>query len=170
MRLRHSQCLARLLTLVLISIASVVLAGDLGPVIPKGVGEQCVAETGFMRRNHMDLIVHQRDETVIKGIRDEPFSLVECVDCHVQRDTNDVPIRVDAEGQFCSSCHEYVAAKIDCFGCHAAVPDATADNRVGDMHWLKDESLLALSLRNFKNLNTDEGEGHHADRISPKSE
>ncbi len=99
-------------------------AGERGPVIPQGKGDQCVAETDFMRRNHMDLIVHQRDETVIRGIRDEPFSLVECVDCHARSDTEGKAIRIDAEGEFCASCHEFVAVKIDCFSCHAAVPDS----------------------------------------------
>lgn len=115
-----------LLTMSWVSLASSLdgsLDGHKAPVIPKGKGEQCVAETDFMRRNHMDLIVHQRDETVIRGIRDEPFSLVECVDCHAQLDELNRPIRVDAKDQFCSSCHEFVATKIDCFSCHAAVPD-----------------------------------------------
>jgi len=107
------------------------LAADSGPVIPRGQGDACVAETDYMRRYHMDLIVHQRDETVIKGIRDEPFSLVECVDCHVQSDTNGEIMRVDAEGQFCASCHTYAAVKIDCFSCHAAVPADTS--KVGEV-------------------------------------
>ena len=125
------------------------LADGKGPVIPKAAGEHCVAETGFMRRNHMDLIVHQRDETVIKGIRDEPFSLVECVDCHVQRDANNVPIRIDAEGQFCASCHTFVAAKIDCFTCHAAIPDPIDGDRADAQHWLTDDQMLAMSLHTF---------------------
>ena len=120
------------------------MAGEPGPVIPKGKGEQCVAETNFMRRNHMDLIVHQRDDTVIRGIRDEPFSLVECVDCHVQRDANNEPVRIDEEGQFCASCHAYVAVKIDCFGCHAAVPDVAQQDSVDGSHWLPNKQLLAF--------------------------
>lgn len=101
---------------------------DKGPHIPKGKGEQCVAETDFMRRDHMRLLVHQRDETVLKGIRDEPFSLSECVDCHAQVAESGEPVRIDAEGQFCQSCHAYAAVKIDCFGCHAAVPDQAASD------------------------------------------
>ncbi len=79
-----------------------------------------------MRRDHMRLLIHQRDETVIQGIRDEPFSLAECVECHVQVADNGDALRIDAEGQFCQSCHAYAAVKIDCFGCHAAVPDQAA--------------------------------------------
>jgi len=99
------------------------VAEDHGPIIPQGKGVQCVADTDFMRRNHMRLLDHQRDETVIRGIRDEPFSLTECVDCHAQKDADGQPVRVDGEGQFCQSCHAYAAVKIDCFGCHAAVPE-----------------------------------------------
>lgn len=99
------------------------VAGEPGPVIPKGQGEHCVADTDYMRRNHMDLLTHQRDDTVIRGIRGEPFSLVDCVDCHVQKNDAGQHVRIDAEGQFCQSCHTYAAVKIDCFGCHAAIPD-----------------------------------------------
>ncbi|MEE9333136.1 MAG: cytochrome c3 family protein [Granulosicoccaceae bacterium] len=100
-----------------------------------------------MRRNHMDLIVHQRDDTVIRGIRDEPFSLVECVDCHVQRDAENKHIRVDEEGQFCAGCHSFVAAKIDCFSCHAAVPDTNQEESVDGNHWIPNKRLMALSSR-----------------------
>ncbi len=150
-RSRSSRCLAIFMTLVIFGLSALVLAGDRGPQIPKGKGEHCVADTDFMRRNHMDLIVHQRDNTVVKGIRGEPFSLVECVDCHVQRDANNVPIRIDAEGQFCASCHQFVAAKIDCFSCHAAVPDsdsvigAKKKARVDEMQWVPDERTSALA-------------------------
>jgi len=138
------QCVLLLLGLSLMWSSN---AGEPGPVIPKGKGDHCVADTDFMRRNHMDLIVHQRDETVIRGIRDEPFSLVECVDCHAQQNARNEPVRVDAEGQFCASCHAYVAVKIDCFGCHAAVPDVDNPKKVGSVdskHWLPHQQMLAF--------------------------
>ncbi|MBX2835749.1 MAG: hypothetical protein KTR35_02770 [Gammaproteobacteria bacterium] len=126
------------------------IAGDNGPVIPKAKGEQCVAETDFMRRNHMRLLVHQRDETVIKGIREEPFSLVECIDCHVQTNNEGEPIRVDAQGQFCQSCHDFAAVKIDCFGCHAAIPD---DSDTAALELDKEQSHYAhLSAQAFNHL------------------
>jgi len=143
---RQSQMLFRVALLVLgLSLAWSGNAGEPGPIIPKGHGDRCVADTDFMRRNHMDLIVHQRDETVIRGIRDEPFSLVECVDCHAQKNANNEPVRVDAKGQFCDSCHSYAAVKIDCFGCHAAVPDTEKIEQVGSMHWLPHKQLLAFN-------------------------
>lgn len=167
-----TQCLLLLMGL---TLSWVSLAGERGPVIPKGQGDRCVADTNFMRRNHMDLIIHQRDETVLRGIRDEPFSLVECVECHVQKDANNEPIRIDAPGQFCASCHAYVGLKTDCYSCHASVPDRAAnsdnaslsdsvavfDNAVSDKaildkkdpnkvirdHWLPHKQLLAFKSK-----------------------
>lgn len=105
-------------------VAAVDAVADTGALdIPRGKGDACVAETDYMRRYHMDLILHQRDETVIKGIRDEPFSLVECVNCHAGNDTQGQAVRIDEEGQFCQVCHQYAAVRIDCFGCHRATPD-----------------------------------------------
>lgn len=96
-----------------------------GYVIPgsKAAGlSSCVRETPFMRRNHMELILHQRDLTVHQGIRGVPESLAGCVDCHVGYDDRGHPVSVYAEGQFCRSCHEFTAVDLDCFGCHATVP------------------------------------------------
>lgn len=98
------------------------------PEIPPATkGEQCVAETDFMRKNHMKMLNHQRDETVIDGVRGNPYSLVGCVDCHAQRDAGNKPVRIDAEGQFCETCHAFAAVKIDCFSCHAAIPDDSSE-------------------------------------------
>ncbi len=85
-------------------------------------GQTCVAPTDVMRRDHMDMLMHQRDETVIRGIRTERFSLTGCVSCHAATDAAGEFLRVDAPAQFCSTCHEYTAVEMDCFGCHAAVP------------------------------------------------
>ena len=38
-------------------------------------GDQCVEPSDIMRRNHMTYLMHQRDETVIKGIRGKKYSL-----------------------------------------------------------------------------------------------
>jgi len=115
-------CFLLSLSLAGLTFAWFAFASD-GPVYPKGKGDSCVAETEFMRKNHMDVLLHQRDETVIDGIRGKPFSLVGCVDCHASEDDNGEMLRVDAEGQFCESCHSFAAVKMDCFGCHAAVPE-----------------------------------------------
>ena len=45
-------------------------------------GDKCVEPTDEMRRNHMNLLLHQRDQTMHKGIRTVKHSLKNCVDCH----------------------------------------------------------------------------------------
>jgi predicted CXXCH cytochrome family protein len=92
------------------------------PVIPSGQGDSCVEDTAFMRRNHMNMLMHQRDETVNKGIRDKQFSLKECVSCHAVSGPDAVPITAASPKHFCRSCHDYAAVKIDCFECHASRP------------------------------------------------
>lgn len=94
------------------------------PVIPTGQGDSCVEDTDFMRRNHMDLLKHQRDETVRDGIRTQQYSLKECIDCHVVNGADAVPVTVASPDHFCRSCHDYAAVKIDCFQCHASRPGA----------------------------------------------
>ncbi len=99
------------------------------PEITKGKGESCVAETGFMRRNHMNLLLHQRDETLREGIRGARFSLKECVACHAVPDADGTPVGADDPRFFCTTCHLYAAVRIDCFECHASRPEAPAQAR-----------------------------------------
>ena len=96
------------------------------PVIPRGQGEACVADTEFMRRNHMTMLRHQRDETMRQGIRSNQYSLRECVACHAVKGPDAVLLTVSSPEHFCRSCHDYAAVKIDCFQCHASRPDADA--------------------------------------------
>lgn len=86
--------------------------------------KQCVDDTNFMRSNHMEKILHQRDNTMRKGIRGEAYSLNECISCHVPENTN---IRYGDDKHFCSSCHNYTAVTIDCFQCHT--DRVTTDNK-----------------------------------------
>ncbi|MCG8427223.1 MAG: sulfur reduction protein DsrJ [Chromatiales bacterium] len=85
--------------------------------------DACVAPTDEMRRNHMDYLQHDRDLTVHKGVRNVTNSLAECVDCHAAKDENGQAIPVDAPGQFCAGCHEYVAVSLACFQCHRKTPE-----------------------------------------------
>ncbi len=94
------------------------------PVIPRGQGDNCVEDTEFMRRNHMTVLRHQRDETVREGIRGKPYSLNECVACHAVMGLDAMPVTVASPEHFCRSCHDYAAVSIDCFQCHASRPDA----------------------------------------------
>jgi predicted CXXCH cytochrome family protein len=99
-------------------------AGDVPyPDIPRGQGEACVEDTDFMRRNHMSLLMHQRDDTMRKGIRSEQHSLKECLGCHAVPGADSISITVDDPKHFCRSCHDYAAVKIDCFQCHASRPE-----------------------------------------------
>ena len=85
--------------------------------------EQCVEPTEFMRRNHMELIKHQRDETVHKGIRATDHKLASCIECHVQHDAQGQPVPVNAPGQFCAACHQFVGEHLNCYQCHSPVPN-----------------------------------------------
>lgn len=84
--------------------------------------QQCVRPNDFMRRNHFEVIKHQRNLTVHEGIRKTTDSLAGCVDCHARKDAEGKAVPVNAEGQFCDACHDYVAVNIDCFSCHTAIP------------------------------------------------
>ncbi len=92
------------------------------PAIKIERGEQCVAPAEEMRRDHMKMLLHQRDETMHRGIRTVKHSLKGCVDCHASRDTGSV---LGKDG-FCSSCHTYAAVSMDCFGCHSSSPEKEA--------------------------------------------
>lgn len=89
------------------------------PVVQTQPGEKCVEPTDVMRRDHMKFILHQRDETMHRGIRTVKHSFKNCVNCHADPRTNSV---LGKDG-FCQSCHTYAAVKIDCFECHAATPE-----------------------------------------------
>ena len=93
------------------------------PKIPKGKGERCVEDTNVMRKDHMEFLLHQRDETVHKGIRTKKHRLTECLSCHVVNDERNLPVGSDDPRHFCNSCHAYAAVSIDCFECHQSKPD-----------------------------------------------
>ena len=91
--------------------------------LPKAVrGESCVAPVEEMRRNHMEMLFHQRDETMYFGVRDDRHSLIGCISCHTRKDAGGQFIPINAPGQFCQGCHSYTAVKMDCFQCHATTP------------------------------------------------
>lgn len=91
------------------------------PVIQKAKGEQCVEDTDYMRRNHMKVLNHHRDKTVHEGIRTKQHSLKNCIECHAT--PNEKGERsVLGKDNFCQSCHNYTAVKVDCFQCHSSKP------------------------------------------------
>lgn len=89
------------------------------PKLERGKGDKCVEETQFMRRNHMELLKHHRDETMHKGIRTPKHSLKGCVECHAGAKTGSVAA---SKEDFCSACHAYASVKLDCWDCHATKP------------------------------------------------
>ncbi len=113
-------------------LAAVLLAGVLPAsahdehgdhkVIAKG--DKCVEDTAYMRRNHMKLLMHQRDETMHKGIRTTKYSLKNCIECHANPKTGSV---ASSKEDFCMGCHSYAAVKLDCFECHSTKPKAAGD-------------------------------------------
>jgi predicted CXXCH cytochrome family protein len=111
-------------------IGSVAHAGDPPggrvpkPVIEPARGGQCVEDPAFMRRNHMELLKHQRDDTLRGGVRiTAKYSLKACIECHASPASNSVTA---TQTNFCVSCHSYAAVKIDCFECHATQPQKTS--------------------------------------------
>ncbi len=118
-----------LLVLALVAPAFAAESGRIPkPVLEAGQGEKCVENTEFMRKNHMELLKHQRDETMHQGIRTRKYSLNGCIECHASRKTNSV---VGSEQNFCQSCHSYVAVKLDCFECHSSKPKPPAHKLTG---------------------------------------
>ena len=79
----------------------------------------CVEPVDIMRREHMNFLLHQRDETVLDGERDSKYSLVGCMDCHNPADGAESAIRYPDPEHFCAGCHLYASVNIDCFECHA---------------------------------------------------
>ncbi|MDO8930924.1 MAG: hypothetical protein Q7U97_00890 [Rhodocyclaceae bacterium] len=76
---------------------------------------QCVAPAEEMRRNHMEMLKHQRDKTMRLGERGAKVSLNGCIECHASKTNGSV---LGGKDNFCESCHAYAAVKLDCWDCH----------------------------------------------------
>ncbi len=113
------------LLLGLVFIAGPSYAGDRVklPELAPAKGDKCVEPTDVMRRDHMEFILHQRDETVYGGIRTSKHSFAECINCHVTPRADGSYPRVSEKDHFCASCHSYASVKVDCFSCHADRPE-----------------------------------------------
>ncbi len=108
----------------LLMIVSATAIAD-GSKVPPAKGEQCVEDSAWMRTNHFETILHQRDETVIRGIRTTKHSLKNCIDCHITPNAQGEYARYsNSEEHFCASCHTYAAVSVDCFQCHADRPES----------------------------------------------
>lgn len=103
-------------------------AGELGPKPPKAKMNasektKCVEPLAEMRKNHMEFLLHKRDQTARKGVRTKTHSLTECIACHVTPDAKGEYARIGEDKHFCSSCHNYAAVTVDCFDCHSDLPE-----------------------------------------------
>lgn len=115
--LRYMAAIGALAGMVMASVSA--LAGVDKPVLEPGKGERCVEDTEFMRRNHMELLKHHRDQTMRLGIRTTRHSLKKCVECHASSRTGSVAA---SKEDFCAACHAYAGVKLDCWDCHATKP------------------------------------------------
>ncbi|MDE2118486.1 MAG: Hdr-like menaquinol oxidoreductase cytochrome c subunit [Betaproteobacteria bacterium] len=111
-----SRLFALLAVLFCLSASAGATESLLAPKLDIGKGGQCVEDPQWMRKNHMHVLIRQRDETVRKGMRDGKYSLKNCIECHASLRDNSVIGRDDS---FCRGCHRYEAVKIDCFECHS---------------------------------------------------
>ena len=130
-------------------------AGDAGwlPKPARGQGDKCVADTDWMRRNHMTVLMHQRNSTVHDGIRTKRFSLKGCIECHAVKGADDKPVTVASSKHFCRTCHDYAAVRMDCFECHASRPEAkatTIGHSAPGRSSATDAAMLAQYLRSLK--------------------
>lgn len=113
-----------------------------------------------MRINHMDALLHKRDETMYQGIRTEKHSLNACINCHVPETHNGEVLRHTNPEHFCSTCHGYVAAQLDCFTCHVDHPvknEQTASSNIeqSNFHTLSQDLVSELQLaKTQQQLNT----------------
>ena len=84
------------------------------PEIAQAKGEKCIKDDAYMIRHHMDMLKHQRDDTMRRGIRSGDASLKRCMECHAGEHIAGGKTKTD-----CDSCHAYAAVKLDCWDCHA---------------------------------------------------
>jgi hypothetical protein len=106
---------ARIAALATFALLGLVPAAS-APVLDRARSGPCVEDPAVMRRTHMDLLRHGRDDTVHHGVRDRKQAFAGCVDCHASRSDGKV---IGSERHFCQGCHAYAAVKLDCFECHS---------------------------------------------------
>ena len=130
----------------LMLISANAFAGTPFPTINEpSKAEKCIQPEDEMRRNHMNYILHERDETMHEGIRGEPSSLANCIDCHVEPNENGEIAGIESKEHFCTACHEYASVQIDCFQCHADRPQKYIKRNGGETAHLKHELEQALA-------------------------
>ncbi len=120
--MRIKTIIGRALLAVLALCASLAWAGTPKPDIVIEQAGHCVADKDTMRREHPDMLRHQRNRTLREGVRGEKVSLNGCISCHASKTNGSV---LGSDQNFCQACHSYAAVKLDCFECHQATPAKT---------------------------------------------
>jgi hypothetical protein len=125
--LRNLRSLLLLAGMTLMGLPLTAQSGTPLPEVPEATKrfsetQGCVEPTEDMRKNHMKMMLHKRDQTMHEGIRTPQHSLEECINCHVPAEDSGKIVRIDSKEHFCNSCHTYAAVNIDCFQCHADRP------------------------------------------------
>ncbi len=164
MNIRRLPRLLLTATLLLWSIGSYAAGNYSGPdrdengnIVPTPKGEKCVEPTDVIRANHMKFLLHQRDQTMHKGIRTKQHSLKECINCHATPDENGKIARVFDEDSkhFCASCHQAASVKLDCFECHTDRPeDAFSLQKLPADHAMSERLAPAASRKPHVVLNS----------------
>ncbi len=119
---------------------------SLWPEIPAATGAPHPEGNEYWRRNHMNLMRHDRDQTMRDGNREVEASLKGCFDCHAAADGEGTIVTYESDKHFCRSCHDFVAVKVDCFMCHRSTPegvDETADEGADHAAILSPRQTLA---------------------------
>jgi len=119
------------------------------PHPPRGQGEHCVADTDFMRRNHMKMMMAHRQDVLHEGVRTPTFNISGCVNCHAVKGEDGKPVSFASPQHFCRSCHTYAAVKIDCFECHNSRPEGDGKAAAKTIDG-EDAAKLAAFLRETK--------------------
>lgn len=102
---------------------------SLWPDIPEASGTPHPEGNEYWRKQHMKLMVHDRDATVHAGDRAVGASLKGCFECHSVEDEQGTPVTYASDRHFCRVCHDFAAVKVDCFTCHRSTPDGVDEAR-----------------------------------------
>lgn len=147
----------KILTLIALGLAMLggpalaqVAGNPLYPSVPAATGEPHPEGNEFMRRNHMKMLLHDRDLTMHDGVRPANASLKGCFECHATRDETGQAVSFEDDRHFCRVCHDYVAVKVDCFTCHRSTPEEGADRSQAAIRLKRpDRDELASYLRDI---------------------
>lgn len=133
----------------LFGLSQVALAQDtnLWPKVPAATGAPHPEGSEYWRKNHMKLMIHDRDLVVREGDRNIEADIGRCFDCHAVKDTAGNFVTAEDDRHFCRVCHDYAAVQVDCFMCHRSTPDPN-EKKVYSMAKPEDpDSIVAYLAR-----------------------